>query len=82
MKTHTLRTILKVPIFRLMMALILMSLLAAPPTMTLPADGPMVEMIVQGSDVATVAALVEGIGGEVTHELGIIDAVGARLTQG
>ena len=37
-------------------------------------------MIVQGRDVAAVAEAVRGAGGEVTHELGIIRAVGARLT--
>ena len=36
--------------------------------------------IVQGSDVETVAALVESVGGVVTHELGIIRAVGATVT--
>ena len=37
-------------------------------------------VLVQGSDVATVAAAVRAVGGEVTHKLGIINAVGARLT--
>ncbi len=36
--------------------------------------------IVQGSDVERVVRLVESVGGKVTHELGIIDAVGATLT--
>ena len=38
-------------------------------------------VLVQGSDVGTVAAAVRTVGGEVTHELGIINAVGARLTR-
>ncbi|MDA1092544.1 MAG: hypothetical protein O3A25_04640 [Acidobacteria bacterium] len=36
--------------------------------------------IVQGSNTATVAEAVAAAGGEVTHELTIIKAVGARLT--
>ena len=36
--------------------------------------------IVQGSDLAEVIAAVDSVGGDVTHELGIIDAVGARLS--
>ena len=37
--------------------------------------------IVQGRDVAAVADLVRDAGGEVTHELKIIHAVGARLNR-
>jgi hypothetical protein len=36
-------------------------------------------VIVQGPDLATAIAAVESVGGEITHELGIIRAVGARL---
>ena len=39
-----------------------------------------VAVLVQGSDLAAVADAVRAVGGEVTHELGIINAVGARLT--
>ncbi len=50
-----------------------------------PAGGPLAgeaasSFIVQGRDVATAAEAVRAAGGEVTHELRIIDAVGARLT--
>ena len=38
------------------------------------------EYIVQADDMATAAALVEYVGGEVTRDLGGINAVGARLT--
>jgi len=38
-------------------------------------------VIVQATDMATAAALVRAVGGEVTHELGIIDAVGAKVTR-
>ena len=38
------------------------------------------EVIVQGSDRLTAAARVRDVGGEITHQLGIIDAVGAELT--
>ena len=39
------------------------------------------EYIVQASDVVTAAAMVEYVGGEVTHELGVINAVGAKLSE-
>ena len=38
------------------------------------------ELIVQADDLATAAEAVRAVGGEVTHELAIINAVGARLT--
>ncbi len=37
--------------------------------------------IVQGKDLATALEAVRQVGGEVTHELGVIRAVGARLTE-
>jgi hypothetical protein len=37
-------------------------------------------VIVQASDVATAEVLVRSAGGTVTYRLGIIDAVGARMT--
>ncbi len=37
--------------------------------------------IVQGSDLATVLEAVRRVGGEITHELAVIRAVGARLTE-
>ena len=37
--------------------------------------------IVQGSDLAAARAAVLAVGGQITHELGIIGAVGARLTK-
>ena len=37
-------------------------------------------VIVQGKDLASVRAAVESVGGEITHELGIIRSVGARVT--
>lgn len=39
-------------------------------------------VIVQGRDVAELENAVRGVGGEITHRLPIIDAVGARLTVG
>ena len=39
------------------------------------------EYIVQASDVETAAAMVAYVGGEVTHELGLINAVGAKLSE-
>ena len=46
-----------------------------------PASEPTTSVLVQGNNVTSVAAAVRAVGGEVTHELGIINAVGARLTQ-
>ena len=43
-------------------------------------EEPTSRVIVQGHDAAIVAELVRSVGGTVTHELGIIRAVGARLT--
>ena len=37
-------------------------------------------VLVQGPDLETVAAAVRAVGGEITHELAIINAVGAKLT--
>ena len=37
-------------------------------------------VIVQGANLMSVATAVRAVGGEVTHELGIINAIGARLT--
>ena len=45
-----------------------------------PTSESTVAVLVQGSDLAAVAEAVRAVGGEVTHELGIINAVGARLT--
>ncbi len=39
-----------------------------------------ISYIVQGADTATMANAVNDVGGELTHELGIIDAIGAKLT--
>ena len=38
-------------------------------------------VLVQGATLMSVETAVRAVGGEVTHELGIINAVGARLTQ-
>ena len=43
------------------------------------ANGPAGSYIVQAADMETAAAGVRAVGGELTHELGIIDAVGANL---
>ena len=37
-------------------------------------------IIIQGSDIAAISAAVQGFGGDVTHELAIINAIGAELT--
>jgi hypothetical protein len=38
------------------------------------------EFIIQGQDMESVTQAVLRVGGEITHELGIINAVGAELT--
>ena len=66
-------------------SVVLVSLLVAllaggvPPVRAPAAPGP-AEMIVQAGTMDAAAALVENVGGSITHELGIIDAVGAQLT--
>ncbi len=45
-----------------------------------PASPKVGSFIVQGTDLATVLEAVRKVGGEVTHELALIRAVGARLT--
>lgn len=52
----------------------------ATPQVTTPAETT-AAVLVQGKDLASAAAAVRAVGGEITHELGIIDAVGARLTR-
>lgn len=53
---------------------------AAPPPSATPAEEETSPFIVQGTDLATVLEAVREVGGEVTHELAVIRAVGARLT--
>ncbi len=45
-----------------------------------PASAPAESYIVQARDLAAAAGAVRAAGGEITHELGIIGAVGARLS--
>src|SRR5215217_7765050 len=44
-----------------------------------PAPPPPADVIVQATDLVLAARAVRSVGGTVTHELGIIDAVGAKL---
>ena len=46
----------------------------------LPRKEPTETYIVQGASLAQVRSAVDALGGEITHELEIIEAVGARLT--
>ena len=57
-----------------------LSLLSPALFMTWPNPAPTGTYIIQGRDLATVAAAVRTAGGAITHELGLIRAVGARLT--
>jgi serine protease AprX len=59
------------------LALVALSALAA---LHYPVQAPTNSFIVQGTDLATVSAAVQAVGGKVTHKLGIIDAVAAELT--
>ena len=45
-----------------------------------PADETTTSVIVKGKDLAAARAAVVSVGGEITHELGIIRSVGAKLT--
>lgn len=47
---------------------------------TPPVQEHLASYIVQGSDLVTATDAVASVGGEITHELGIIRAVGAKLT--
>ena len=49
-------------------------------TVSRSATDPVTAYIVQGADIDAVAAAVRAVGAKVTHELGIINAVGAELT--
>ncbi|MEW5989690.1 MAG: DNRLRE domain-containing protein, partial [Chloroflexota bacterium] len=64
----------------LALALLVGFLLAPTPAAPAVTDQPATSFIVQGRDLTTVANLVRGVGGTVTHELGIINAVGAQLS--
>lgn len=55
-------------------------LLSAAVMLALPGHTTTESYIVQGADLATARAAVAAVGGEITHELGIIHAVGARLS--
>lgn len=55
-------------------------LLSAAILTNLPGAAPTASYIVQGKSLADARAAVEALGGEITHELGVIRAVGARLT--
>ncbi len=52
----------------------------APQPSQAPVEEEIGSFIVQGTDLATVLEAVREVGGEVTHELAVIRAVGARLT--
>lgn len=47
---------------------------------SLDAEAPLVSYIVQASSLDQALSAIQNVGGEITHELGIINAVGARLT--
>ena len=76
--SYPMNTSLKVIITLLLTALVLSLAAAEPPPDTPPK---MVEVIVQGEDVASAAAIVRSKGGEVIHELELINAVLARLPE-
>lgn len=47
---------------------------------SLPGPTPSASYIVQGASLAAVKAAVQTVGGEISHELGIIKSVGAKLS--
>ena len=59
----------------LLLALLLIPLAAG----SISFRGPAASYIVQAADIEKAAAAVEAVGGKISHELNIIDAVGARL---
>jgi hypothetical protein len=65
-----------------LLSLLLVGLWLATPAVAAPVgESPdLVEVMVQAESAEAAAALVHRAGGTVTHELGIINAVGARLT--
>ena len=69
-------------IYRLLTITLVMALLAPVLTYSTANLSQGEAYIVQSSDLDTAAAAVEAIGGRVTHELGVIDAVGSTLTTG
>ena len=58
-----------------------LGLLGAALLAALPGHPQTHSFIVQGTNLAAVAAAVRTAGGEITHELGLIGAVAARLTE-
>ena len=56
------------------------SLTPGPRPAATPPEANSLSLIVQATDLAGAARAVRSVGGTVTHELGIINAVGARLT--
>lgn len=60
---------------------ILLSSLATSANPSAGADGDMQSLIVQGTNRASVAAAVEAVGGQITNELGVINAFGVRLPE-
>lgn len=71
----------KLPFLWLALTLVLLAAALSPlPAGRLQNDESAAAVIVQGRDLTTVKNLVQQVGGEVTHDLGIINAVGARLT--
>ena len=77
MEAHNVKT----PNYWLLTVMIIAAVALSPLGAFAPSAGsPLLKLIVQADDTATAAAAVRAVGGEVTHELGIINAVGARLT--
>ena len=58
-----------------------LALLGAAALVQLPGQAETQGFIVQGADLAAVTTAVQGVGGEITHELGIINAVAAQMTE-
>ncbi|MEW5987136.1 MAG: DNRLRE domain-containing protein, partial [Chloroflexota bacterium] len=72
---------LKLSFLWLALTLVLLAAALSPrPAGRLQADQPATSFIVQGRDLTTVANRVRGVGGTITHELGLINAVGAQLS--
>ena len=57
-----------------------LAILGSAALLQVPGKTELQSVIVQGSDIASVKAAVLSVGGEITHELGIIDAVSVKLS--
>ena len=76
------RTSILVSIGAVILAALFLALMPLERTTQSTLDAPGASYIVQAASLEQAVGAVQDVGGEITHELGIINAVGARLTDG